>query len=425
MKIYCSGIGGIGLSAFAALQNEQGHTVLGSDRAESSLLEDLRNQGIAVTLNQDGSQLPEDLDLFVYSEAIPEDAPERVQAEKMGVEQMSYFQALGMVSKTHHVIAVCGTHGKSSTVAMASRVLIDAGLDPTVVVGTKLPELGGRNWRSGKSEYFLLEACEYRRSFHYLSPDTVLMTNVDGDHFDAFDSVKEYQQAFCEFLDLLPQEGTVITHLSDPDCRHVTEGIQKTVVDVDHLAMVQLKTPGRHMQENAQLALGLAEVLGIDHKQAVKSLSSHEGCWRRMEVKGEYGKGVTVIDDYGHHPREIRAVLSALKDAYAGRRLVCVFQPHTHDRPLKLYDDFITAFADADVVVVSDVYEARTDIETKMVDMKKFIADIAKQSSVACVAGGALEASEHLLKEQILQPGDVVLTLGAGTITQLSDELVA
>tara|TARA_Y100000310_G_scaffold259083_2_gene267658 strand:- start:725 stop:1159 length:435 start_codon:yes stop_codon:yes gene_type:complete len=144
-----------------------------------------------------------------------------------------------------------------------------------------------------------------------------------------------------------------------------------------------------------------------------------------MEVKGEYGKGVTVIDDYGHHPREIRAVLSALKDAYAGRRLVCVFQPHTHDRPLKLYDDFITAFADADVVVVSDVYEARTDIETKMVDMKKFIADIAKQSSVACVAGGALEASEHLLKEQILQPGDVVLTLGAGTITQLSDELVA
>ena len=157
MKIYCSGIGGIGLSAYAALQNASGHTVMGSDRAGSALIEDLRSQGMTVFLEQDGSHLPKDLDLFVYSEAIPKDAPERRRASDLGVRQLSYFGALGELSKDFRVIAVCGTHGKSSTVAMAARVLMHAGLDPSVVVGTKLLELQGRNWHRGESDLFLLE----------------------------------------------------------------------------------------------------------------------------------------------------------------------------------------------------------------------------------------------------------------------------
>ena len=425
MKIYCSGIGGIGLSAYAALRNAEGHTVMGSDRAESELMEDLRTQGIEVFLEQDGSHLPDDLDLFVYSEAIPKEAPERKRATELGVRQLSYFGGLGELSKDFRVIAVCGTHGKSSTVAMAARVLIDAGLDPSIVVGTKLPELQGRNWRKGQSDLFLLEACEYRRSFHHLSPDIVLMTNVDGDHFDAFDSVEEYQQAFKEFLNLLPAEGTVITHLSDTDCAHVVEGLDRSVFDTEGLPLPELKTPGRHMQENAQLVLGLGDILRIDRNAVLASLAEYAGCWRRMEVKGECGEGVTVIDDYGHHPREIRAVLSALKGAEPDRRLVCVFQPHTHDRTIKLYDDFVTAFSDADHVVVSDVYDARSDIETEKVDMKKFVSDIAAKSGVECMAGGSLDSAKSLLTDEILRPGDVVLTLGAGTITQLSDDLVA
>ena len=250
------------------------------------------------------------------------------------------------------------------------------------------------------------------------------MTNADGDHFDAFGSVEEYQQAFRKFLELLPPEGTIITHLSDPDCVSVVEGLERTVVDADQLALPQLQTPGRHMQENSQLVLGLGEHLGIDHQSVLDSLGQYVGCWRRMEVKGEWGDGITVIDDYGHHPREIRVVLSALKEEYVGRRIVCVFQPHTHDRTLKLYEDFVSAFSDADLVILSDVYEARTDIEREQVDMEKFVSDVAKKSSVECRAGGSLDAVQELLTDEILQPNDVLLTLGAGTITELSDALV-
>ncbi|MDD5469613.1 MAG: Mur ligase domain-containing protein, partial [Candidatus Peribacteraceae bacterium] len=207
MKIYCSGIGGIGLSAYAFLQQKNGHTLLGSDRVESTMTAALSGEGIAVSCEQDGSHIPEDCDLFVYSEAIPQDAPERRKAAELGIRQCSYFQALGELSRDSRVIAVCGTHGKSSTTAMAAKVLMDAGQDPTVVVGTTSPDLGGQNWRKGGSDLFLLEACEYRRSFHHLSPDIILMTNADGDHFDAFASVEEYQQAFVDFLRLLPEGG--------------------------------------------------------------------------------------------------------------------------------------------------------------------------------------------------------------------------
>lgn len=423
MIIYCSGIGGIGLSAYAALRRAAGDTVLGSDRSDSALIHDLRSQGIEVFLEQDGSHLPADADLFVYSEAIPADSPERLRARELGIPQMSYFQVLGELSKPSRVIAVCGTHGKSSTVAMAARVLLEAGADPTVVVGTKLRELQGRNWRCGKSDIFLLEACEYRRSFHFLSPDIVLLTNVDGDHFDAYASVQEYQQAFREFLALLPAGGAVITHGGDADCRAVTAGLGRAVVDADALPLPRLATPGRHMQQNAQLVLALADSLGIKRNAALGALAGYAGCWRRMETKGEY-RGATVIDDYGHHPREIRAVLAALREAHPGRRILCVFQPHTHHRTLTLYRDFTAAFSDADIVMLSDVYEARKDIEQERVDLSRFAADIARESGTECHAAGSLRRIESLLP-QVVQKGDILLTIGAGTITELSDSLVA
>ncbi|PIR53446.1 hypothetical protein COU76_01365 [Candidatus Peregrinibacteria bacterium CG10_big_fil_rev_8_21_14_0_10_49_10] len=250
------------------------------------------------------------------------------------------------------------------------------------------------------------------------------MTTVDGDHFDAFRSLEEYQEAFRHFLKMLPEEGVLITHLSDPDCAAVSRGLKRKILDADALPLPQLKVPGRHMQQNAQLVLALGDFLGVKQATILGALRSYAGCWRRMEVKGEYGEGVTVIDDYGHHPREIRAVLSALKEAYADRRLICVFQPHTQNRTLKLYHDFIAAFADADVVLFTDVYEAREDGETEHVDMETFAADTAKESKVDCRAAGSLSAVQALLTEELLQPGDVLLTLGAGTVTELSDALV-
>lgn len=423
MKIYCSGIGGIGLSSYASLQNAAGHTVLGSDRADSALLDDLRRQGITVFLQQDGSAVPEDADLFVYSEAIPEDAPERQKAKEFGIPQQSYFKALGELSKEKFVIAVCGTHGKSSTVAMAARVLLELGIDATIQVGTKLKELDGRNWRAGNGDIFLLEACEYRRSFHHLSPDIVLMTNVDGDHFDAFADVEEYQQAFREFLEKLPPGGPIVTHLGDPDCRKVVSGLDRPVIDADSQPLVKMLTPGRHMQENAQLVLALAGQMGWEQQAVEQALQGYAGSWRRMELKGKFGEGIPVIDDYGHHPREVRATLQALKERYPDNRLLCIFQPHTHDRTLKLYDDFAASFGHADQVIVTDVYEARKDIEREEVDLAKFAADIAVQSATPTSVGGSLDRIEERLRGGEVQPHDVILCLGAGTITNLAERL--
>lgn len=423
MKIYCSGIGGIGVSAYAALQNANGHTVLGSDRTESALLEDLRSQGIPVTLTQDGSQIPDGTDLFVYSEAIPESAPERRTAKERGITQKSYPEAVADLTRGKKLICVCGTHGKSSTTAMAARMLVDCGLDPTVIVGTKMRELGGRNWRRGTSDVFLLEACEYHRSFLRYDPEIILMTTCDGDHFDYFSSVEDYRNAFQEFLRRLPENGTVITHCSDPDCRAVIEAAGKNVLDADTFALPVLKTPGLHMQQNGQLAIALAHVLRISQEKAEKALSGYEGSWRRMEVRGESKEGALIIDDYGHHPREIRATIEALRSVYPKRRLLCVFQPHTHDRTLKLYDDFLSAFRGVDLLLLANVYDARAYLEKGTVDMKKFSEDIARASSASVKASGDLGQTEIMLRS-ILQKGDVLLCMGAGDITDLATKLV-
>lgn len=425
MRIYCSGIGGIGLSAYAALQRANGHDVRGSDRAESALTNDLRSQGIDVFLEQDGSQVTKDLDLLVYSEAIPSDAPERAKAKELGVRQISYFQALGELSRDFDVVTVSGTHGKSSTTAMAARVLIEAGLDPTVVVGTKTPDLGGRNWRKGAGTIFLLEACEYRRSFHFLAPRTALLTTVDGDHFDAFTDIEDYRAAFVDFLKLLPEDGAVIAHGNDPDARAVVEKSGKPMIDADTQPLIVLGVPGLHMRQNAQLVLALAQRLGIQAERAQESLRGFSGTWRRMERKGMWGGVVPVIDDYAHHPAEIRATLSAMREAYPGHRLVCVFQPHTHDRTLKLYDEFCTAFRDADVVVVPNVYGARRNIDAaQTVRVDALVADIGTKSGAEAINGHSLEETRALLEQKILRQGDLLVCVGAGDVTSLAGEMV-
>lgn len=423
MNIFCSGIGGIGLSAYASIQKAAGHTVSGSDRSDSALLQSLREQGIEIILKQDGSALPDVCDLLVYSEAIPVDAPERKIARERGIRSISYFQGLGEISKDYFVIAVCGTHGKSSTTAMAARVLIEAEKDPSVVVGTKVRELDGKNFRKGKSDLFLLEACEYRKSFHALSPDIVLMTNVDGDHFDAFKDMEEYHKAFRDFLNVLPADGVVITHSNDPDAKKIAMESGRRFIDADTFPLTKLSTPGEHMKQNARLVLALADVLKIPQAEAIKSLSGFAGTWRRMEVKGERD-GITIIDDYAHHPKEIRATLAAMREAYPGRRIVCVFQPHTHDRTLKLYDDFLMSFKDADVVIVPAIYDARHDIETAMVDVPKFVKDIAKGSGAEVMEGHTLSETEKMLRGTILQSGDVLVCMGAGDVTGLASRMM-
>jgi UDP-N-acetylmuramate--alanine ligase len=424
MKIYCSGIGGIGVSAYAAMQKANGHTVAGSDRHDSALLQDLRSQGIEVFLSQDGTHVPHDADLLVYTEAVPEDAPERVKAKEYGIRSLSYFQALGELSKDFFVIGVCGTHGKSSTTAMAARLLIECGKDPWVIVGTKVPELNSRNWRKGNSDIFLVESCEYRRSFHNLHPDLLLLTNVDGDHYDAYADLAEYQQAFVEFFQRLPEGGKVVGHLQDEQSANVIRRSGKEALDADVLPLPELSVPGMHMRQNARLALAMGTELGIEVSKGMEALKGFSGTWRRMENKGTGKHGGIVIDDYGHHPIEVKATLAALRSAYPSNRIVCVFQPHTHDRTRKLYDEFLGSFADADIVVLPNIYGARPKVGEVPVDAAKLAADIASTSGKTCTFTESLEKTEEYLPS-ILQPTDVVVCMGAGDITNLAQRLVS
>ena len=423
MKIFCSGIGGIGLSAYASLQRAAGNDVSGSDRTESDLLEDLRSQGIAVLMNQDGSGVPKDADLFVYSEAIPEHAPERIKAAEYGIPQKSYPQALAELTQGKRVIAVCGTHGKSSTTAMAARLLMQSGLDPSIVIGTKMKELDGSNWHRGSGEIFLIEACEYRRSFLHYAPEIILLSTCDGDHFDYFKDQNDYDNAFVEFLERLPEDGSVITHLDDPDCARVVKRSQKKVIDADRYPMISLQTPGRHMQQNAQLALALGDLLQIPPTSSEQSLSGYAGAWRRMEKRGLMHHDVPVYDDYGHHPREIRATLQGLRAEYSDRRLICVFQPHTHDRTLKLYDAFAESFADADLVIIPNIYDARAHLEKESVDVDRFVQDIAERSKVEARNGTSLAETEKMLLSTV-QSNDLVVCMGAGDVTDLATRLI-
>ena len=424
MRIFCSGIGGIGLSAYAAHMRARRHDVSGSDKSDSPLLGDLRLQGIQVSLDQDGSHLPGDLDLFVYSEAIPENASERTAAKKRGVRQISYFRALGELTQGSDLIAVCGTHGKSSTTGMAVSMLLDAGLDPSVVVGTKLPSLQGRNWHKGTGNLWIVEACEYRRSFLHLQPKIILLTNADGDHFDWFKDADDYRRAFVEFVSSLPQNGVVIAQGSDVESRTIVAQAKRTFLDADGCVLPELSVPGLHMRHNAQLVFALARHMKIAPDVALRSLKNYAGSWRRMEVKGTAEDGVTVIDDYAHHPAEIRATLQAMREAYPKRRIVAVFQPHTHDRTLKLWKEFSEAFRDADVVVLSSVYDARPDRDHASVDEQAFCEAIRKGSGTPTEIGGSLHATETLLRSDILQPDDVLVVMGAGDSTKLAEAMM-
>lgn len=424
MNIYCSGIGGIGLSAYASLQRALGHRVSGSDSGSTPLLGDLRGQGITVATVQDGSALPLDTDLFVYSEAVPSHHPERERARFLGIPSCSYFQALGDLSRPAFVITVCGTHGKSSTTAMAARVLISAGKDPTIVVGTKVPELDGKNWRKGGGEIFLLEACEYRKSFHFLSPDLILLTTVDGDHFDYYPDLPAYEEAFREFFRRLPPGGSLVIHSEDPAALRIAESSGRRVINADVYPFPVLSVPGRHMRENARLVLGMAEALGIPQESVLSSLAGFQGTWRRMEVKGVRSDRVLVVDDYAHHPREIRATIEAMREQYPGRRMVCVFQPHTHDRTQRLYGDFTQAFRSAHVVIIPYIYAVRKERDVREVDLPGFLRDIRKGSLVTVFGGFTLEETATFLNEEVLKAGDLLLCMGAGDITVLAERMM-
>ena len=295
-KAHFTGIGGIGVSAIARMMLAEGKIVSGSDVSDSAIIDELRKLGAKIFLGHNADNVAEDVDLLVYTPALTADNPELKKAVELGVPTFSYPEMLGLISKNKYTIAVSGAHGKTTTTAMIAKILIDAGLDPTVIVGSLLKDQGS-NFVAGKSEYFVVEACEYKKSFLTLNPKIIVITNIDNDHLDYYGNLENIKKAFGEFAAKLPEEGYLVCDQNDENLKDIIKEVKFKIIDYTKIKInnnFSLKIPGWHNIKNAQAAVAVAKILGVDFKKAENSLESFEGTWRRFEFKGETKNGVLV-----------------------------------------------------------------------------------------------------------------------------------
>jgi UDP-N-acetylmuramate--alanine ligase len=434
--VHLVGIGGIGLSAIARVLHGWGYRVSGSDEQPSALTRALATEGITVYAGHRAAQVA-DADVVVVSSAIPEDNPEVVEAGRRGLPLVKRERFLGELTQNKTTIAVAGTHGKTTTSAMIAWILVQAGLDPTFIVGGVLQNLGS-NAQAGAGSLFVIEADEYDRTFLGLQPDVAVITTLEHDHPDCYPTFAEMRIAFRQFVNRVAPGGLLIVCGEDKEgkgladrlpgrgCRVETYGLEpvwdwwaqgvqlgnSAAFEVGregkHLGTCALQVPGRHNVMNALAALAASSEVGVDFGLAVAALTRFRGTERRFEVKGQ-AAGVTVVDDYAHHPTEIRVTLSAARLKYPGRTLWAVFQPHTYSRTLALLDDFAAAFDGADHVLVTGIYAAR-EADTLGVSGADVVNRMVHPDA-QYVPG--LEKAVVTLLERV-EPGDVVITLGAG-----------
>ena len=415
MNIHFTGIGGIGISALAQFCKNRGDKVTGSDVAGSELVDALRGSGIEVVIPHSADSVPKDTDLLIYTEAVSADNSERLVAAKLGIEQQSYFEYLGEISQDFRTIAVCGTHGKTTTVGLVAAGFLSCGFDATVFVGTKLRGFGGNNFYAGTNDYLLLEACEYRNNFQYLRPEIVLLTNAELDHVDFYQNEAHYLDIFTEFCS---RAETVIYHEDDLNAHKVLQRFSGEIIPVaePYLKNV-LQIHGEHNRKNAALAVVLAEKLNLDVGKFDEGLRGYVGAWRRQEFLGEKN-GQLVFDDYGHHPTEIRATLAAFRERFPGKKITLIFEAHQHSRTRHFFDEFVEALGEADFVGVFQIYAARDSVEDK--------ASVSAEDLVRAVSGARKIETVGQARELagLSGAGDVVLFMGAGVVDQFAGEFV-
>ncbi len=427
MKIFCIGIGGIGLSALARYYKSQGHTVSGSDMSETELTKTLQDEGIEIFIGTDMYHITDNIDEVVYTIAIPESHPEFLQAKKFGIVCKTYAEALGEVTKEKKTIAVSGTHGKTTTTAMMYHAMKECGINPTVIIGSLIGGTG-TNFIHGDSEYMIVEACEYRRSFLNLFPEYLIVTNVDADHLDYYKDLYDIKSAFQSFAEKIPASGFLVTH-KDLSFETVCKKINADSINADE---IELSVLGKHNQSNAQLVLAVINALGLDEVKARAGLRKFKGTWRRLEYKGEY-KGASFYDDYGHHPTEIKATLEAIREKYpdglnaTGKnvassdhpkgglrkfKLVVVFQPHLYSRTRLLFNDFINSFTLADKILILPIYAAREDFDSKISSH-----DLVENINNSIYMQDLEEVKKYI--DDKCHSGSVVITIGAGDVYKL------
>ncbi len=424
--IHFIGIGGIGMSALARFYVHDGAVVTGSDRAQSIVTEGLEALGVKVFHEQLASNITPDIEMVVYTEAMTQDHGEMVAARMLGVPMTNYFEALGNVANEYYLIAVAGTHGKTTTTAMITDVLEEAGLDPTAIIGS-LRSKTGSNFRAGKSKYAVVEACEYKRDFLYLKPDVLVITNLEYEHVDYYKSLADVQDAFRSFALLMQDGGVIVTNTTDSNIAPILTGLKAKVIDYrEHLDLtLALRQPGIHNRLNAAAAKAVAVYLGVEPDVAKSALENFAGTWRRFEYKGDVipvnGGRVPVYDDYGHHPTELRATFGGARELHPASRLVVVFQSHTYSRTHELFTDFVDALSLADQVYILPIYAAREE-NIWGVTSEQIVEALTKKGTRAELFQTAPALANHL--KATIKDGDMIVVIGAGAVTEVAKELI-
>lgn len=448
ISVYFIGIGGISMSGLAEILLSRGFKVSGSDRVSSHLTQLLEEKGAHIHYGQREDNITPDIDLVVYTAAISGDNPEWIAMERLQIPSLSRAQLLGEIMRNYELpAAIAGTHGKTTTTSMVSEILLHADKDPTLSIGGILKSIDA-NIRVGHSGFFVTEACEYTNSFLEFSPKISIILNIEEDHLDFFKDLADIRNSFHRFAALLPSDGALIINHEIERYEEITEGIACPVLtygftqDCDYYASdisydalgyptfvlhsegfadetVSLSVPGRHNISNALAALAFADRVGVSRKDALKALKDFTGTERRFEKKGEIG-GITIIDDYAHHPTEIEATLQAASN-YPHRTLWCVFQPHTYTRTKAFLPEFAKALSKADRVVLADIYAAREKNTLGISSMD--LCEAIRAEGTTCEYFPSFDEIENFLLENCTQ-GDLLITMGAGDIVKVGERLL-
>jgi UDP-N-acetylmuramate--alanine ligase len=445
--IHFVGIGGIGMSGLAEILFRQGFVVSGSDLKESENTEYLSKLGIQISIGHSAENVLQK-DVVVYSSAVDPDAnPETLKAKELGIPVIRRAEMLAEITRLNYTIAISGTHGKTTTTSLCGLLLMNANFDPTVVVGGRLRSFGGTNARLGNGDWTVVEADEYDRSFLQLQPTIAIVNNIEPEHLDIYENFDDLKKTFVEFLNKVPFYGVILAGIDDPGVKEILKELKRKVVTFgltrvadfraeniafaenqsffevfhnnQHLGKVILNIPGIHNVKNALATIALGFQLGIDFETIKNTLQGFYGVFRRFEIKA-VKDDIMIVDDYAHHPSEIRATLSAARNGW-NRRIIAVFQPHTFSRTLAFSKEFGSAFDDADILIVTDIYPAREAPIDGVTG--KLIADSAREfghKNVFYIP----EFNEIVpFIQNLLKSGDMVLTIGAGNIWKVAEKL--
>jgi len=428
MKIYFIGIGGIGISSLAQYYLSKGDEILGSDLVKTEITDLLESKGVKIFIGESESNISKDIDLVIYTPAIADDNRELIKAKQLNIDCVSYPEALGKLTKDYYTIAVSGSHGKSTTTAMISKILVEAGFDPTVIIGTKLKEFDDSNFRKGNSKYLVIEADEYKASFLNYYPDIIVYTNIEPEHLDFYGNIENILETAHRYINNLKDNGVLIYNFDDANLVQITQGIEHIKIpyslnrtyDIENI----LQLPGQHLVSDALAALMVARQLEIKDEVSYRALSEYGGSWRRFEIK-ELDK-FTLVSDYAHHPTEIRATLNAAREKWPDQCIWAVYQPHQFQRTYHLFNDLVEVFIGApiDKIILTPIYDVagrETRELREQVSSKKLQEEISiKRDDVIYI--DSLDSAKKYILDNI-KGGEIVFIMGAGDIYDLTKDL--